>query len=236
MYSYFSYSRSVFSLPLVLHNHKFDCLFQCAVPNPSGLCKHADLLQRYLISYCWFHYRDVIIAAMASQITSFTIAYSTVYSGADQRKHQSSASLTFVRGIHRWPVYSPHKWPVTRKMFPFDDFIMFLSEIPSISSPNLAQEDDYAIHCYFKISSVIRLCKSHAMLWHIMNYLLVPSWHLTVENQWFCAITGSICYEITYHSYLVSSGILCSIASGEVVNLMGLEYVPANYHQYKSSN
>ena len=42
----------------------------------------------------------------------------------DQRKHQSSASLAFVRGIHRWPVNSQHKWPVTRKMFPFDDVIM----------------------------------------------------------------------------------------------------------------
>ena len=43
---------------------------------------------------------------------------------AHQRKHQSSASLAFVRGIHRRPVNSPHKWPVTRKMFPFDDVIM----------------------------------------------------------------------------------------------------------------
>ena len=50
--------------------------------------------------------------------------FTTVYSDADQRKHQSSASLAFVRGIHRWPVNSPHKWPVTRKMFPFDDVIM----------------------------------------------------------------------------------------------------------------
>ena len=50
--------------------------------------------------------------------------YSTVYSGADQSKHQSSASLAFVWGIHRGPVNSPHKWPVTRKMFPFDDVIM----------------------------------------------------------------------------------------------------------------
>ena len=64
------------------------------------------------------------MGAMASQITSLTIVYSTVYSGADQRKHQSSTSLTFERGIHRRPVNSPHKWPVTRKMFPFDDVIM----------------------------------------------------------------------------------------------------------------
>ena len=64
------------------------------------------------------------MGVMASQITSLTIVYSTVYSGADQRKHQSSASLAFVRGIHRGPVNSSHKWPVTRKMFPFDDVIM----------------------------------------------------------------------------------------------------------------
>ena len=70
------------------------------------------------------HYNDVIMSTIASQITSLTIVYSTVYSGADQRKRQSSASLAFVQGIHRGPVNSPHKGPVTRKMFPFDDVIM----------------------------------------------------------------------------------------------------------------
>ena len=70
------------------------------------------------------HYNDVIVSVMASQITSLTIVYLTVYSGTDQRQHQSPASLAFVRGIHRWPVNSPHKGPVTRKMFPFDDVIM----------------------------------------------------------------------------------------------------------------
>ena len=59
------------------------------------------------------------MSTMASQITSPTIVYSTVYSGSGQRKHQSSASLAFVRGIHRWPANSPHKRPVTWKMFPF---------------------------------------------------------------------------------------------------------------------
>ena len=75
-------------------------------------------------SHLTCHYCDVIMGAVASQITSLTIVYSSVYSDADQRKHQSSASLAFVRGIHRRPVNSPHKWPVTRKMFPFDDVIM----------------------------------------------------------------------------------------------------------------
>ena len=71
-----------------------------------------------------FGISDVIMGAMASQITRLTIVYSTVYSGADQRKHPSSASLAFVCGIHSWPVNSPHKWPVTRKMFSFDDVSM----------------------------------------------------------------------------------------------------------------
>ena len=70
------------------------------------------------------HYNDVIMGSKASQMTSITIVYSAVYSDADQRKHQSSASLAFVRGIHRGPANSPYKWPVTRKMFPFDDVNM----------------------------------------------------------------------------------------------------------------
>ena len=69
------------------------------------------------------------MGAIASQITSLTIVYSTVHSGADQRKLQSSASLAFVRGNHRWPVNSRHKWPVTQKMFSFGDVIMYLSVI-----------------------------------------------------------------------------------------------------------
>ena len=60
----------------------------------------------------------------AFQITSLTIVYSTVYSDTDQGKYQSSTSLAFVWGIHRGRVNSPHKWPITQKMFPFDDVIM----------------------------------------------------------------------------------------------------------------
>ena len=71
------------------------------------------------------HYNDVRMSAMVSQITSLEMVYSTVYSDTDQRKHQGSASLAFVRGIHRWPVNYMHKGPVTPKMFPFDDVIMY---------------------------------------------------------------------------------------------------------------
>ena len=68
---------------------------------------------------------EVIMGAMASQITSLIIVSSPVYSGTDQRKRESSASLASVRGNHRWPVKSTHKRPVTRKMFPFDDVIIW---------------------------------------------------------------------------------------------------------------
>ena len=66
--------------------------------------------------YVYLQYNDVIMSAMPSQISSLIFVYSTVYSGAYQRKHQSFASLAFVRGIHRWPVNSLHKRPVTRKI------------------------------------------------------------------------------------------------------------------------
>ena len=93
------------------------------------LCYIRGLTVRIVVlRWAWYrsvHYIDFIMGATAFQITSLTVVYSTVYSGTDQRNHQSSASLAFVRGIiHRWPVNSPHKWPVTRKMFAFDDVIM----------------------------------------------------------------------------------------------------------------
>ena len=94
------------------------------------------------------HYNDVIMGAIASQITSLTTVYSTVYSDADQRKHQSSASLAFVRGIHPRPVNSPHKWPITRKMFPFDDVITFKKDSSILHNRNLQvlRVPDYSQH------------------------------------------------------------------------------------------
>ena len=95
------------------------------------------LLQSY-ISTLWLPYRRHIyrhwFSLVALQwrhngrdgvsITSLTVVCSIIYSGADQRKHQSSTSLPFVWGIRRSPVNSPHTGPVTRKMIPFDDVIM----------------------------------------------------------------------------------------------------------------
>ena len=121
--------------PVSIHRWYNQFIIICQRKNSNSIdvvltpSKHQELITTHFQRECSTgmfigHYDDVIMGAMASQITSLTIVYSTVYSGADQSKHQSSASLAFVRGIHRWPVNSPHKWPVTRKMFPFDDVIM----------------------------------------------------------------------------------------------------------------
>ena len=97
------------------------------------------------------------MSAIASQITSLTIVYSTVYPGADQSKHQSSASLAFVWGIHRRLVNSPHKWPVTRKMFPFDDVIM---NHPGLFVNGLQNKGVQTISIYTQLSSkdVLKYC------------------------------------------------------------------------------
>ena len=62
------------------------------------------------------------MGTIVSQITSLTVVYSTVHSNAENIKAPGHWPLLW--GIHRGPVNSPHKWPVTRKMFPFDDVIM----------------------------------------------------------------------------------------------------------------
>ena len=67
------------------------------------------------------HDCDVIRCTMAPQITSLTIVYSTVYS---RRRSQKTSKLRVAGLCVRWPVNSPHKWRVTRKMFPFDNVIM----------------------------------------------------------------------------------------------------------------
>ena len=113
------------------------------------------------------HYIDVIMGTMVSQITTLIIVYSTVYSGADQRKHQSSASLAFVWGIHRGPVNSRHKWPVTRKISPFDDVIMTsFSDVPSRRSdtvPNVPYRPQQRELVASRLWSAYKGRKSHNM-------------------------------------------------------------------------
>ena len=102
------------------------CVWVQAMRDGITLFHHLSLAGRIyrIIPAVMTHYNDGIMSVMATQIISLTIIYLSVYSDADQRKHQSSVSLAFVRGIHRGPVTSPHKWPVMWKMPPFDDVIM----------------------------------------------------------------------------------------------------------------
>ena len=128
---------SMFNYPL--QNPKFAVSCVALIGKPWPLFEHHGIMEmqlkawRKIIVEATFHHNftsghtnDVIMSTMASQTTSLTIVYSTVYSGANHIIHQSSASLAFVRGIHQWPVNSPHKGPVKRKMFPFGDVIMYL--------------------------------------------------------------------------------------------------------------
>ena len=124
------------------------------------------------------HYSDVIMGEMASQITSHPIVYLSVYSGADERKNKSSASLAFVRWIHRWPVNSPHKGPVTRKMFPFDDVIISLHpQIPMRPFIYIAQ------FCWHGLA-LSRAWKSnypHYNVWYEITYPCISFNGATVE-------------------------------------------------------
>ena len=100
------------------------------------------------------------MSTMASQNTSLMIVYSTIYSDTDQRKHQNSTSLAFVRGIHRWPVNSPHKRPVTQKIFPFDDVIML--------SPNM--QDDFEKKNIMQISWHFCIISGCASIWNLSSW------------------------------------------------------------------
>ena len=95
---------------MLIWNVALDCdqdsLHDAQTLSSSKKSHHANKILMYLDFYVRIfsqnHYIAVIMITMASQITSLTVVYSIVYSGADQRKHQSSASLAFVRGSHRY--------------------------------------------------------------------------------------------------------------------------------------
>ena len=120
------------------------------------------------------------MGAMASQITSLTIVYSTVYSGADQRKHQSSASLAFVRGIHRWPVNCPHKGPVSGICFH-----LMTSLWPNF---HLTWDTQHCIslesHCVLKAPHYIYTFGSGIAWWEASSLRTHASdWHGTAINN-----------------------------------------------------
>ena len=159
------------------------CLPLAEKPYFSKICSvTGTTLVKYL-----YHYDDVIMMAIASQITSLTIVFSAVYSGAHQRKHQSSASLAFVQGIHRGPVNSPHKWPVTRRMFPFDDVIMTLKN-PISNTPWPCDPDknpkNPAPEVYLSICLIVKQCQ-------VRNKKAVPQPRATTNDEsW---VSASVC-------------------------------------------
>ena len=130
------------------------------------------------------------MSTTASQITSVTIVYSTV-SGADQRKHQSSLSLSFVRGIHRWPVNSLHKGSVTREMFPFDDVIMTWITVEGLKLPVLMPASQADRKCekkfMFRRGSWIYRLNSRTVAYseQYANLELMINKHTHVRNHWY---------------------------------------------------
>ena len=119
------------------------------------------------------------------QITSLTIVYSTFYLGTHERKHQSSAPLAFLRGVHRWTVNSPYKWPVTRNMFPFDDVIMQFCFIcvyhHSMSVTVIIQNTQFLNELIstccenYRTSISIKNAVQNPSLWHFFNIVISVS-------------------------------------------------------------
>ena len=140
------------------------------------------------------HYGDVIMGEIAFQITILAIVYSTVYSDADQRKHQSSASLAFVRGIHRGLVNSPHKWPVSRKMFPFDDVIMHFAHIKrGFRSGVVTKESSHINVCIWTTRINLNL------LW--MVYDITYDWRNTMHKGNRLVTKLSACWTLIVTQY-----------------------------------
>ena len=129
------------------------------------------------------------MGAIASQITSLPNVYSNLYSDANQRKHPSSVWLAFVWGIHRGPVNSPHKWPVTRNLFPFDDVIMNPTniEIPSGEIKKILTHSGRD-----KMAAIFQTTFSNAFSWMKMyqfrskfHWSLFRRVRLTICQHWF---------------------------------------------------
>ena len=147
------------------------------------------------------------MSAMVSQITSLAIVYSIVYSGADQRKHQSSASLAFVRGIHRWPVNSLHKGPVTWKKFPFDDVIMktefhikkkMICEIGARTVKNsdeITSWPEYISHLFILLSSTASVFSQNILWRGSLMFSLICALSKESHSWWFETPSCSLCND-----------------------------------------
>ena len=134
------------------------------------------------------------MGTMASLITSLMTVYSNVHSGADQRKHQSSASLAFVWGIHRWPVSSPQKGPVRGKCF---HLMTSLCWNASLECPH----DSYTMRSCKLAKCTIKTRSLFTPTPYVYNGHLGPFyWHgLTLVPAW-NYMSGKVWFEIIYPS------------------------------------
>ena len=159
------------------------------------------------------------MTTMASQITSLTVVYSIVYSGTDHRKHQSSASLAFVWGIHRGPGNSPHKGPVTRKMFPFDDVIMPSKQYRRKPQERLFRHNEIKHSKRVNISAVIN-CRDLYFL-----------------KRWFHSLGSDQCQEIIYNAngkWSVSSKQFIELRFNLIMVLEGCWHQYLNIVEFKN--
>ena len=171
---------------------------------------------------------------MAPEITRLTIVYLAVYSGTNQRKHQTSVSVAFVRGIQRWPVNSPHKGPVTQIMFPFDD----------VSCPqNLLGAEYRSVSTFSMLSCEISFVCPHHEFPHVR--FRFPVSYVTRTYVLLCLVfpTPTVKYEyymmhllwgesgLSTHRdhcglYIVS--IFCVIATTHIIGYRNVSYFPIN--------
>ena len=147
-------------------------------------------------------YSDVIMDTMASQFTSLTNSLLNHLFSADQSKHQRSVSLGFVRGIHRWPVDSPHKLRVTRKLFPFDEVIVW-NALVFINDGNKARD------CFNRYAKGERweLFRKGCNYWDYWFEFQYPTQYIRTLNS-------NICYFSTWScmNYGIISSHQCCIA------------------------
>ena len=147
------------------------------------------------------HYNDVIMNTMASEITSLTAVHASVYSGADQRKYQSSVSLAFVRGIRRWPVNSPHKGPVMRKFYyvimKSEQITIWCTEAYMRHSASMifflwTKYEQHEIH--FDINKIEWSCQHCPQTCDV-----TPMVVLFIYNQWFVdTLWDLVCFDLLF--------------------------------------
>ena len=142
----------------------------------SELVQHSGYLVSTVDTGTLAHYSNVIISAMASQITSVSIVCS------DMDQHQSSASLVFVRGIHWWLMNSPHKGPVTQKMFPFDDVIMTRVSVATVLSTHPS------IFIYLMVISMLLLVHFLSIFLCYLYDRYTCIYHIFIWNIWFAYV------------------------------------------------